>query len=389
MVFVKAVSVIPLFPSMRTTWLVLLFAMLIYYALKGGIVFNKFLILFIVTAALGLVVKEPESYFKSWERFCGFILNIALLSPLISSPASDRVKMRMFSYTFYGLKTIMFASFVAYFLGINLADKNSIDTYWAFSGITNQSMVLAPISAMCLIQGVWTLVTQKPKRFYKLFMILQCLCSLWCIIVAGSRGALFGSIASISIIFFRYGSYKKISRFVLIFMIGVFFIPESIINKAFYTINRKQENHAITASEIFSTREDKWKARTAEFVENPLFGCGFASQTHFTSDDVIWYIQETGGLEPGSSWLCILAMTGLLGFLTLGGAIIKASIDVWTASKNNVDAIFFLALWLLYLFNGMMEGWIYYSGGFVFYLWWLLFGTMAACSKHDYKIEIY
>ena len=389
MVCVKVASPIPLIPSMTTAWLVLLFVMLSYYVFNGGVKCNKFLISFIVTAVLGLIIMNPESYFKSWERLFGFILHILLLSPLLSSPTIERVKKIMFSYTFYGLKLVMFASFVAYFLGINLADKNSRDAYWAFSGITNQSMVLSPISGLCLIQGVWVLITQKPGKLYKLFLIVQSLCSIWCILVAGSRGALLGGLVSVALIFVRYGSYQKIAKYVLVIMIGALFLSDNIIDKAFYTINIKQENHAISASNITSTRQTKWEARIAEFVENPILGCGFASQTHYTSDDLIWYIKETGGLEPGSSWLCILAMTGLLGFLTLGGAIIKASKDVWISSKNNVNAIFFLSLWMLFLINGMFEGWIFYSGGFVFYLWWLLFGTMVACSKHDYKIQIY
>lgn len=68
MVCVKVSSPIPLIPSMTTAWLVLLFVMLSYYVFNGGIKYNKFLISFIVTAVLGLIIMNPESYFKSWER---------------------------------------------------------------------------------------------------------------------------------------------------------------------------------------------------------------------------------------------------------------------------------------------------------------------------------
>lgn len=389
MVFVRFTSTTPLIPTMTAPWIALLIFMILYCIMNGNISFNRYLVLFLFSAVLGLLIMRPKPYFRSWERLIGFTLNIALLSPLIKSDSFDEVKKRLFSFTFIGLKIIMFASFIAYFLGINLADKYSHDAYWAFGGITNQSMVLAPISAMCLIQGVWTLVTRDINMRYKMFLVIQCLCSIWCILVAGSRGSMLGAIASIAIIFFHYGSFKHIIKYVSIPLIVAMFLPGSILDKAFYTINIKQENHAISASNIASTREQKWIARTKEFMENPIFGCGFASQTHFTDDDIMSYILETGGLEPGSSWLSILAMTGILGFITLGGLIIKTTRQLWVSSRNNTNAIFFLALWIFYLFNGMMEGWVFYSGGFVFFIWWLLFGTIASCSKDNYAIKIY
>ena len=389
MVFAKFTSITPLISTMTAPWIALLILMLLYCIMNGNISFNRYLVVFLISAVLGLLIMRPEPYFRSWERLMGFTLNIALLSPLIESDTFGKVKKRLFSYTFVGLKIIMFASFIAYFLGINLADKYSYDTYWAFGGITNQSMALAPISAMCLIQGVWALVTCDINTRYKMFLIIQCLCSIWCIMVAGSRGSLLGAIVSIAIIFYHYGSFKQIIKYVFIPLVAAMFLPGNILDTAFYTINIKQENHAISTTNILSTREQKWIARTKEFKENPIFGCGFASQTHFTDDDIMSYIQETGGLEPGSSWLSILAMTGILGFIPLGGLMIKTSLQLWASSRNNTNAIFFLALWIFYLFNGMMEGWVFYSGGFIFFLWWLLFGTITSCSKDNYIIKIY
>lgn len=389
MVSVKASSPIPFIPNFTSVWLVLLIIMLIYGFFKSKFSLNYFLLLFILFAVLGLIIMRPESYFRSWERLIGFTLNISLLSPLVSSKTFDDIKKNLFSYTFIGLKIIMYSSFVAYFLGINLSDKTLRDAYWAFSGITNQSMVLAPISAICFIQGIWRLITQDTNNKNKILLIIQCLCSIWCIMVAGSRGSLFGVLASVVIIFYHFGSLKKTAKYVFIILLAATLLPNNIIDKALYTINLKQENHAISTNNFASTRESKWEARTLEFIENPILGCGFASQRHFTSDDIMSYIVETGGLEPGSSWLSVLAMTGILGFVTLGGLMIKISIELWSKSKTNVNAIFLLALWIFFLFNGMMEGWVFYSGSFIFYLFWLLFGTISACSKCNYEIKIY
>lgn len=388
MVIAKVSLPIPFLPDMTVVWLVLLFFSLLCAIYKGGIKIDYGLLFFVLLAALGLFVMKPEPFFRSSERLIGFVINIALLSPLLSSPFLNSVKMNLFSYTLSGLKIIMFASFVAYFLGINLANKEDTDPFWAFSGITNQSMVLAPISAMCLIHGVWSLITQCNSKIYSLFLIVQCLCSIWCIIVAGSRGSMIGAIVSIAVLFYCYGSYKKFFLCVIVFLTSYSFLPSDVLDKAFYTINIKQENNEISVSSVTSTRDEKWNARINEFLESPVFGCGFASQTNYTEDDDKSYIKKTGGLEPGSSWLCIFAMTGILGFLTLGVKIIKQSLQIWRASQSDINAIFLLSLWIFYLFNGAFEGWIFYSGGFVFYLWWLLYGILHANTGKDVKFEI-
>ena len=60
----------------------------------------------------------------------------------------------------------------------------------------------------------------------------------------------------------------------------------------------------------FSSRDDLWSARVAEFESSPIWGIGFSSvDLEKTS------VRANGGIEPGSSWFFMLSSVGLFGTL--------------------------------------------------------------------------
>lgn len=368
---VKTTIPLPFIPNMNNIWTLGTIIALTYLVLKSKFFcFSRPLMFFLLFATIGIAVTNPDPMFRSWERFVSFTLNIALLSPLITSDEFRKFRESVYSFAKYGLSIILIASFFAYFLGINLADKTHEDTYWAFGGITSQSMILAPCCALCLIDSIWSLLFRDLTKIKKTFFIFQTLAAIWLLLVAGSRGSLIGSLLAIAIVLYYYGNATFIMRGVVVFMIALCLIPSSVVDQATYTIQRKQQSAEFNNSAT-SSRDEKWNARTAEFIENPIWGVGFTSQTNFTSDDDIAFITSTGGLEPGSSWLSILAMTGLTGFVPLllffGGQGKK----LWAFCKHDILSVNAFAIWGFFIIHGTIEGWIFYAGNFIFFLFWL------------------
>lgn len=124
---------------------------------------------------------------------------------------------------------------------------------------------------------------------------------------------------------------------------------------------------------LTSSRDAKWDARINEFLDNPVFGIGFATQTHYTPDDDEAWIKTTGNIEPGSSWLALLAMTGIIGFILI--AIINYRIlhTLYLYRAKPIDILLFTLI-IFFILHGIIEGWIIFAGGYIFYLYWLLLG---------------
>lgn len=374
---VKLTIPLPFVPDITMAWVVLAVLCLVLVLLRDWqFKISQPLLFFCLFALLGLVIVDPPAYFRSFERFLAFVLGLAVLSPLLVSESLNKVRVMLFKVTMIGLRLVVIASFIAYLLGINLATELSTDVYWGFGGITNQSMVLAPISVICFLETAHRLLyIEMPvkKRWTWVALLIM---SLWLIFVAGSRGALAGCLCAVLLLLYYH---KKIKKFILVYLVavgmGAAALPQSIYDAALYSINRKQES-AVRKNSWFSSREEKWSARWTEFTESPVFGVGFAAQTHFTDDDDLEYIQETGGLEPGASWLCVLSMTGLLGFACLFTLNFNLFRGVMRRCRDDVESILFISLMLFFFMHGCIEGWIFYAGGYIFYLYWLLTGIM-------------
>lgn len=347
------------------------------------------LLLFCLVVLVGLFIKQPPIYYRSLERFILFVINISFLSSLITSPTLIEIRKHMLYITLIGVRVIVVASFIAYFLGINLAVKNiSIDYRWAFAGITSQSMILAPCCGICLIETLWKMLYGD---FSKKQLLIQCgllIMTIWTILVAGSRGSLIASALSIAVLFYYYPFKKRLLKYVTLISIPLtFLVPSYIYENATYTINKKMisaNNH----NSLTSSRDEKWEARLMEFKENPILGVGFASQTHFTSDDNMQWIEKTGSLESGSSWLSILSMTGILGFIIIAIFNIKMLSCLVKAIKRTPFYILHLCLLIFLLTHGIIEAWVLYSGGFIFYLYWLLTGNLSVNSIDNHKTYI-
>ena len=92
----------------------------------------------------------------------------------------------------------------------------------------------------------------------------------------------------------------------------------------------------INTGGTFSSRESLWMARIAEIKSHPLTGVGFCCvDPRLTPVNT-----QTGVIEPGSSWLAIFSMTGILGFLSFIIVFYKTFHHAYSLSSQTESAMF-------------------------------------------------
>ncbi len=361
-------------------WMGLCFILLIILY-KGWWSINNSILFVIIAAILSTWANNPPGYFRSWERLISFILVAGLLSPLIVNDFLKQVRDIAFKWVLVFSQPIVLVSLIAYFLGISMAENPEAP----FSGITNHSMLLAPIASFTLLIAVSQLFssivnTIKTKIYYSILLVVSGLI----ILLTGSRTALIAALGATVFMIYKINR-DSLMKFIGVILLSVILSAASYPLWASYMDTMTKKNEAAKASgSMTSSRDSKWEARLIEFNSNPLFGVGYAAVLPGLGDE---FDVTTGQVEPGSSWLALLSMLGLMGFVPLIALVIKDFIFLF---KNEVDlqrSSMLGALLFFFIVHMTAEGYIFGAGGYLFFMFWLLLGVIDN-HRRDIMMQI-
>lgn len=380
--------------------------------------FDTLLGIFVLACVSSILFNTIPEFFSPWLRFGTFMVIIVLFSPLIGSKSLYRFRCETFVAILYLLMWVTIISFFAYLLGVNAMATRVIAEQMKTmytemtaeealliaqtvaggqSGITVQSMVMGPVAAASLCFTVYKLFVEdrwKAKPRVKLFYVFAALCAFIMVLMSASRIALVSAACGLMTLVLlkeqlRFGRTAKWLLGVIAVMVVTFPLWEK------YTETVQQKNKAnVEAGGMFNSREELWETRIEEFKTSPITGIGFASAT--VSDDKVtnWTGTDTasGRVESGTSWLVVLSMTGLFGFipfvckfLSTFGCIKKHVV------KQQVRKPWILVGSLLALFSVHMlaEGYILAGGSFMCLFVWLILGVADALPRMKFeKIEL-
>lgn len=329
---------------------------------------NPMFAFFIVYIGLSLIILNPPAVFSPWARFALFIAVITIASPMLQSP-----NLRLFRYKCLNSILVMSVvisviSFVFYFLGINFmqysADLEFTEKGGLFGGLTNHSIVLGILSGISTCFLVYKGLTHNSKW---LLMVVPCFGSL---LFSASRGALLATVTGmISIIIMTYRLHmSKIKLWIVlsIAIVGMWYVATNTMVLSGLESKMSDRNTAT----LLSSREAKIIYRLEEFKSSPLIGIGFSTISLDGGDDVNL---STGTIEPGSSWLSLFSMTGIIGALFFIVILVK-SIRTQMAEKTHRSV---LLIGLLSFFSVSMfsEGYIFAAGSPLCYILWLTIGN--------------
>ena len=360
----------------------------IYYGICGVVLFiifsknnkyiiNKSMLCLYLLCAISILINDIPSLFKPWERLISFIIVTALVSPFIESNYLNRFRIRLFSSLLSLYQLVVIASIIVYFIGIRFSELAH------FTGITKQSMLIAPVSAIVILYSVYSLsVKHKKNRLYICYHIVILIIAFLTLILSASRSAIIGAI--VSIILYLVIIYRQKTHYFIKVSIGTIVILLFTFSLwSPYLENLEQKNaSAQSAGSFTNTRDILWQTRIEEFKSSPLFGIGFSTVdidregSNYTKDGII---------ETGSSWLCILSMIGILGFISflfIYGNSVKILIkSLNTSLKYGSFLLSLLCFWTIHM---IAEGYIFASGSFLFFNVWLLLGYIhiLGCNSH-------
>lgn len=233
-----------------------------------------------------------------------------------------------------------------------------------FSGLTVQSMVLGPLSAMAAM----LFLNEFQLHSKKIYIVLFIMVSLSAFFAA-SRGALLALVVPV-IYAILLERNRKVGLLVVIAILAILpfadFVLEGVINK-----NGGTEIN-------IGSRQSKWDCRIDEFRSSPLLGVGFCSVDPNGADVLI-------GL-PGRLNLVHTSFSAIyvrwIGFLTYLIIVLTAFIRV--RNSKNSNAGFLMCMLLIYLVHLTFEGYIFGAGGMMCYVFWLVIGL---CFDSRYKLN--
>lgn len=351
---------------------------------------SKVAMLFLLVCALSIVLGNASPIFKSWGRLGLFSLLVFAYFPVFQSKYSDRLHSKAFLIMLVVIVFTSVGSFAGYFLGINymtkafsaFADSVTVDTTGWFGGLTYQSMMLGPICAISLTILIWLLIEKVETKKMKWLVGCLAFMALCCMMLTASRSANAAGAFGVGVVLL----VKYRNRIGKILQIGIMLALLSVVLSPLYMpyadkVLSKQRDNEVSGS-TFASRQDRWQHRLQEFSEYPVFGYGFAA---IDTNNYGEYMPSTGIIEPGSSWLAILSMTGIVGFALFLTLLLSTVSRLYALFKENNDdwALLHLGILAVFVIHFIAEGYVFSGGGALCFLFWFFFGCAYSYARND------
>ena len=322
---------------------------------------------FILYLPISLYLSNPIPIFRSWERLMAFMMLFIVASPLIQSVVARNLRRQTLKWILRFSVIISVICFFCYFLDINLFEDDYRETYYDdyeefighFSGITRHSMLLGPISSIATLYLIDEV--RKHRRYILLPLIVMTIGTL---LFAASRLSIVAAIAGVVLtLLMKYGARMRIVKYALITCVVATMIYPWTKQYIKPVINK----HENVETGVYDTRTEKIEFRFSEFKKSPIVGIGFASIDPDGQDD---YDLVTGTIEPGSSWLAILSMTGIVGMILFIGIIVYSYYTI-----KFTDSYLLPSLLFFFIIHMMAEGYVFSSGNTIGFILWLVIGN--------------
>ena len=372
-------KVIPFLPSLpNAVYYSGFISIFVWLMLRGSLAISYKYFLFLLAALISIWVNDIPVFFNVWFRFVAFLSLILAVGPLVVSPFLTEWRRLAFTYTLVLIRWIVLASFLGWLFRLDF-----VHGYSGFKGVTNQSMLLGPLSGISLIYSLYRYYLQSgPGSRYK--EIAMVLLSAVVLLLAGSRSALASSMLGAA--FF----YTRVYRHHLTRLWRIFFtvLCLAVLTSAIWWPYTERLRDKMTSSKktgsLTSSRDNLWDDRMREFKAFPVFGVGFATvnMEYITTKNKV--NEESGTVEPGSGWLFLLSSMGVVGFLSFFIPYTHTLYLLFRRETIGLNGYFLGALLFLFFFHLYFEGYLISAGGYLCFFLWLL---LSECDRITNKIS--
>ena len=346
-------------------YFVLAFA-LIYIALRNLRVDSTVFFLF---ACLAINIFFSEDIVTAAIKGGAWCLLFAVVGPLFRSHKAQTFRDQLWGLHKHSLMGVTLLSFLWYTSGLPAYGKG-------ISGITMHSMLLGPFAALSLIYSAVKMIRDKSAK-YGLIALLSFLTCL----VSGSRSAALGALAGVVVIPLFYIRHRAIKwlcimfLMILAFLVQVTFDFTAMDGAPLFKSGDSFERYVSELQQkgLINTRDEMWEMRWREFYSSPIVGIGIGVDSLDTRT-----AYGTRVVEPGSSYLSILSMTGIMGALSITILILSIAKKVWQKWDilDFTDRTEVSAAGIFWAFHAIAEGWIFAAGSILCLFFWLWVGRL-------------
>ena len=332
------------------------------------------LVFLIFVAIISIVIGAPDPRFLSARRLLFFVLLLMIVSPLLWTERVSQYRFVLLKYTLIGITILSIASFFCYFLGINLMHIKAGSRYASdfsiggtFGGMFSQSMILGPMSALAALFIISSNLKVFRKNWIRITLLLL---SIGAMLLSASRVAIIGG--GISILFLLYRIIPQKTRFINILFVAALILVLTyplwsfLLNGVIY----KNEVRYDAEEGLLSSRMDLFNHRIREFKSNPFTGCGFSAASSFD----LFEVHKGGTVEYGSSWLCVLATLGLMGFIPFVFFLLSRFFYLTKSKKNSRFGLFISSCMFFFFIEFLTEGFVFSAGSPLCFVFWLVMG---------------
>lgn len=308
-----------------------------------------------------------------------YTLILIVAAPFITGVKWHLHKKKLLHNIFIGFACTVVVSLIAKFQGVNYQVTKRLGESTMlyggvdeFSGYARFPMWNSAAAAVSMLYFAYLLFREgEKKKWTRIFYIVMFLASMYVCIISASRSA-FGLAVVLSVALLKWLSpnFGKLTKYVVIFgVIGVLSFPFFMDSAT--RMLQKQETQEETG---VTSRDFLWAQRMAEFHSSPVYGVGFAVQG--TDEN-----QTVGRGESGSSWLAILAQTGVIGFVI--------ALILWcktfTRLRNiryDSENVLVYALFLFFTVHSILEGYMFQGGWYMCVICWLTVAVVTEAKMY-------
>jgi hypothetical protein len=311
--------------------------------------------------------EQPESAALHW---LGLVLLVISMGPVVLNPVAIEMRSAAWRFTTNGLISLTAVFLLWYVLRLPSFGKG-------FSGFMNQCMLLGPIAGLGVVIALARAIHGRSWLWG-----LSAVLGFIPVLASGSRLATLATIVGVCFLLIRHKP---------ILGLGVLVLCASLIY-GFISQGRKLEAspESLTGAMAYkgnlNSRAGRWESRLLEFRSSPIFGIGIAMATGEGGE------KDVNGrmwVEPGSSYLALLAMTGGLGtaaFISALGLLLFRFAFTQRVAGLDKDILSVVGIFLAV--HGVAEGWILSFGSPLCFLFWLWLGRVGDAARQPIHAKV-
>lgn len=311
----------------------------------------------LVASAAGILNAQiPRECFLKWAAWCALVVAVG---PLIASKKAALCRQSSWRTTRLLLVLVGVSSAFWFLFNLPVMGKGR------FTGVTIHSNLSGPLAGLAVLISF---IVAIHRRSWK-WGVIAAVCSLPCI-VSGSRAGLVAlGVAALVVLLVRF---RLNQAAVLVAILG--FVTYFLLDRGVFNMPSLQTlTSYLREKGLANTREHLWEARLYEFRQHPWIGIGVGMAEGAGGG----YLEDNRfNVEPGSSYLAVLAMTGIVGVTGFAITILYMAITVARSfpafSPQNQAEILGVAAFLAV--HALAEGWILAVGSPFTFLFWLICG---------------